>query len=320
MLKDRRRRDVVKYRLAVGEPAGGDRKAPTQLDYFLVTHASMNQTGGFNPVKPIMDRLGVKPHEVPFFVDSDDIEDFLVQEYTCMAKGHDGLVVFCHGDGEEATRRVGATEWVKVPCHAAPKRDDGSGYEERMPKDLDPLLKKPLDDKPTPATSRCPFAQNTDPKSGPCCKPRTEMLFRLMADPGGGSAFCRFRSHGHRTADNLVQSIERIKEITKGVLRGVPLKFVLQRVRMQRPGGTYGVHSVVHVELSVTPQQALEAATFHLQTQVKLEHSLAQARALLTAPATMTAEEVNEEAAEFEEIAAIVDSEKPSGFFTSGDE
>jgi hypothetical protein len=312
MLKDRRLRDVVKYRIAVGHPGdAASKRPPRELDHFVVTTTEKDRSGMFIQAAEVHRIVGETPRRLEFFVDSDDIEDFCRQQYSCSVRVEGTVVEFCKGDGEKARRLVKRGEWADVPCRAAPTREDGSGYKDRLPKDLVPLLEKPSSDNPASGNLRCPFAQNSDPQAGPACKPVTELLVRLASAPGGVSGFARYRSHGHRTADQIVQSLIRIKEVTGGVLRGVPLALVCQRTSMRRPDGKNATHTTTYVELAVAPQQALEAAMMTLSHHGKLMQGVSRARALLDAP--RGAEDLEAEAAEFTvaTVASVEDEREP---------
>lgn len=310
MLKNRKRRDIVGVRVAVGEPGVG-KKPPRQLDHFTVTEATPDTNGVYRPIQKDAGK------SLRIFVDSDEVEDFMKQRYECRMKGSQGVVLFCSGDGERARRLVAKGEWKDIPCRAAPPREDGTGWKERMPKDLAPLLGKPTSDDPKANDNmRCPFAQNGNPQSGPACKPRTELYFRLPDFPTV-SSYARFTSGSHRTADNLWQGFTRILEVTRGVLQGVPLKLVLQRTRLQRPGGGFGVHSIVYPDLDVPAEQALKLAQSHLQEKAMLERGVVEAKALLEAPPeAIEAEEAEWESHQNDDLVAeLVEDEKPSASF-----
>lgn len=278
LLKDRRKVDVIRYRVAIGRPKTDSRKAPERLDHFEVTETSVDASGDFVLARPIMDELGKAPREVPILVDSDNIEDFVSQAYECREKIGNRVGMYCRGDGVKAKRKS-ARGLVVIDCKAAPQRDDGTGYPSRSPLELAAALKKwgswqePY---------RCAMAQNHNPKDGLRCSPTTEMVFRLAHAAGGG--FARYRSHGHATADRIVQSLRDIQQITAGQLRGVPLKLVATRKRMTDPTGRPVTQTVVHVELAMSPQDALRVALEGMQSRAQLEDGLRTVRAYLAAP------------------------------------
>lgn len=324
MLKDRVRRPSIIGRLAMGRPAAKGSKRPEQLDHFEVTTTEQDANGVFIVDKAFYQAVGLAPgakglREVEFFVDSDNLEDFMSQSYQTRIKTRRGLSVFCEGDGERAQRLQRDGTLKSVVCRSAPPRP-GNGVVEPNPRELAEAMKAPWDDAPgAKEGKRCPFATNTNPQDGPCCKPTTELLVRLTALPTV-AGFYRFRSHGHRTADAIVQSLMTIRDLV-GSLRFVPLKLVLTRQRLQRPGGGYGIHSVAHVELAQKPEQALMMAARRESGINRGLVGVQQARALLEAPATQADLEVEDaewqDAAEVGEIEAeLLDDEKPGGSMT----
>lgn len=298
MLKDRRPRKVITHRLAYGRPAAGSRKFPEKLDHFEITLATADSSGDFPVDKEAMRRLSdsealggkydpVKPRRLPIRLDSDVISDVLHQQYECRVKSkRDGkLHVFCQGDGEVAERVQSDGTTKTIRCCAAPDFGD-RGYADRTPRDLDALLERPTTHNPNDGL-RCPFAQNRNPKDGPKCVVVTELTCRCDV-VGAIGARARFRSHSHRTADQMVSSLEDIKaSLPGGILAHVPLDLVMQTVTMDVPGSTAKAKQpVAHVELRLPYDKTVELTQRRLSESMQLQAQVEESRRLLQAAKT----------------------------------
>lgn len=323
MLRDRTRRKVITHRLAMGRPGNkngtGKERAPSRLDHFEITTNSPDANGQFPVDREAMARLDKadvlgrkydtqKPRRLPIRVDSDNIEDFMVQRYECrIPKEGGGTEVFCHGDGATAHRLVGRGVRKEIRCCARPQFGDGKGYPDRTPKELDDILSRRVRHNPEDGL-RCPFAQNTNAKEGPTCEPVTELVVRCDVATGVG-ARARFRSHGHRTADQVYGSLLDIKEMMPGgMLQNIPLDLCMQMVRL---GDSGYLQPVAHIELRISPDRAAELASAHAQKRAHLEGQVSEARRLLAEARVQLDEDAEENAAEFH------DPEAPSGAFTA---
>ena len=72
----------------------------------------------------------------------------------------------------------------------------------------------------------CPFSKEKDGKPSPC-KPSGDLRFQLLRNPKvGGTAF--FHTSGYRSIRQLFSAVESIKELTGGMIYGIPLKMVLK--------------------------------------------------------------------------------------------
>lgn len=321
MLKDRKPRKVVTHRLAYGRPASGGRKFPEKLDHWEITSSSPDKDGSFPVDKDAMARLAdeealgrryhpTKPRRLPIRLDSDSIEDVLMQRYECRVKIDGRLQVFCHGDGETAKRlrRDGTHEEIR--CCASPRFED-RGYEDRTPRQLADILSRQEKHNPNDGL-RCPYAQNRDAKKGPKCSVVSELIARCdVVSAIGGRA--RFRSHSHRTADQLVSSLEDIKaSMPGGILQHVPLDLVMQMQTMQVPDSTATAKQpVAHVELRLPFDKTLELMQLRLQQHMALSEQVQESRLLLEAAKEEEHELVD---AEWQD-AAVIDDVPGSGPF-----
>lgn len=223
----------------------------------------------------------IKPRRVPIRVDSDKIDDFLMQEYRVRVPApvmaRDGVTplmktaterlmrpqVWCHGNGVQAFRGFGDDK-RPIPCNASPS------FPPRPQDELMKLLKRGKDHNPEDG-KRCPFAQNNDGRAGPMCKPETVQIQRCEAVAGVG-AFARFRSHGHGTADAMRNSIEQIKKkMPDGILSDVPLDLVLTMKRFPVPGSSATTAKpVVHVELRLPVEDTVRLLNANLQQHMQV--------------------------------------------------
>ena len=302
-LNDRSPRPVVTHRIACGRPGETKTSPPSSLDFFEITLNARPQNYGLFPVDAgAMSRLeslgyqSVKPRRIPIRVDSDDIDDFLSQNYTSRMSapvfGRDGgqlmqkdgvtpltrLQVWCHGDGRVAKRSGKDGQVKEIPCCSNPRT-----YRARARDDLLSILSRrskhdPMDGK------RCPYAQNDDGKAGPVCKPESIMLVRcdVVANIG---ARCRVTSHGHRTADALRTSLEDIKaKMPGGILTDVPLDLVLTMNLTRAPNSAASrMQPTMHVELRVPMEQAVALLQANLQARMQISEGAQRVRALLNA-------------------------------------
>lgn len=313
-MRDRQKRRVISHRVAVGrigrKRPDGRRSAPSKLDHFEITSCEL-EDDGFARDEEAHARLSEygnpdpdNPTELPIRVDSDNIDDWLLQEYQCHIKARDGQMrIWCHGDGVTAHRLQRDGTSKDVPCMSKPESIGGAP--ERNLRDLVPLLRAPSTDVPTKA-HRCPFAQNRDPKDGPRCLPTTEMVFRLEVVNNIGSR-ARFRSHAHGTADELRNSLEDIQDMMPGgVLQHVPLSLVVRKRKTSIPGGKSTWQPAVSARLRVDLDRAIELVNHQLQARGALAERVTHARLLERARTELATED--EVAAEWSEVA-----ERPSG-------
>lgn len=288
-LLDRNIRPLITHSLNFAEWSGG---APKRLDHWIICKVGVHES------KQELDRdamenlrkLGyapatgdVKVRRMPIRVDSDNIDDFLPQDYKCRAKkpildkdGNQLLVdgkpkhetfVFCQGNGVEASR-LSAKDgtWRSIPCCSRPFYD-GKGFKDRpQPALYEILVKKQKYD--VNDGLRCPYAQNSDPSIAPVCKPESVLTCRCDAI-GSLGTFARYRSHGHKTADRLRSTFEEIKK-QLGFLADVPLDLVLSKQRINTPRGPTAMQ-VAHVELRVSFDEALRLTEARLAQRALIE-------------------------------------------------
>ena len=266
------------------------------LDYWLINKTAVGddkQTIDHDSMKNLVtlgyakDPADIKVRRLPIRVDSDDIDDFLKQDYVLRGKkprrdregkeipGKHDVFIACQGDGVNASRLQGDGTFAAIPCTSRPEWN-GKGFRERSQTELHAILSKQKKHDPHDGL-RCPYAQNSDPKKGPCCKPETVLTCRCDAI-GSLGTFARYRSHSHKTADRLRSSFEEIKA-KLGFLADVPLDLVLEKVMMNTPFGRTAL-PVCHVVLRVTADEALRLTEARLRARAQIED---RKRLLLTA-------------------------------------
>lgn len=338
LLKDRSRKRSVTHRIACGRPgnpqASGKERYFSSLDHFEITGVEQARgTDQFTVDTEAMKRLvafddGVRYKDrrrVPVRLDSNNIEDFLKQEYESRASlpvlgadgtqkmwtqknqdtGRDELVpakmvqVWCHGDGQTAKRRQKDGKEKPIRCCA-----DKRNLVERTPDELAQLLSRRVAHLPEDG-KLCPWMQNDNAKAAPQCKPTTLLVCRSDVVNNLGS-FCKFRSSGHNTADELFTSLDDIKRQLGNYLEDVPLDLVLVMKNI-RHGGTGRPQPIVHVELRAD----LDATYRYVNERLKNKQAMLQAastKALLP-EAMKAAGELEDE--EFSRV--VADHQKPGG-------
>ncbi len=311
-LRDRTHGPVITHRVAYGRPG----RPPQRLDYFEITSSSID--GEKFPVDEqahanLSDaRFGDryrsdKPRRIPIRVDSDDIDEFLHQQYECRIKKDGRVHLWCSGDGIEAQRKTRDGDRT-IRCSNKP--ESMGGQQERVQRDLVELLKKPGSHDPADSM-RCPFAQNRDPKAGPKCDPVTNFIFRCDAIGNlGGRA--RFRSHSHATADRLRSSLLEIRDaMPGGILAHVPLDLCMTMKTMVMPNGRTTKQPVAHVELRCTFDEAIALISTKLQAIGAAEQDVRNHR-LLTAALH---DDVPDDVVEAEFTEDVFAEDKPSTMF-----
>jgi hypothetical protein len=292
-LLDRTHVKLVTHSLNFASWAGG---APTRLDHWIICKL------GVHDAKQEVDREAmenlrtmsffkgdgeVKVRKLPIRVDSDNIDDFLDQNYVMRAlkpvldkdgqpvmgtngKPKNESYVACKGNGVDASRLAStkSNTWNKIPCNAAltfPERDNP---------ELVALITRKTRHDPNDG-KRCPFAQNNNPQNGLICKPETVLTCRCDAIGTVGS-FARFRSHGHKTADRMVSTFREIQQ-KLGFLADVPLWLCLEKIMINTPRGRTAMQ-VAHVELRVSADEALRLTEARLAQRAQLEDRRRQLR------------------------------------------
>jgi hypothetical protein len=116
-------------------------------------------------------------------------------------------------------------------------------------------------------------------------KLHTRFDFAIAAGDARWGGVYSFRTTSEITAERLIGSLTRIKELTFGVLQGLPLTLVVSPVQVSPEGKPSTVY-VLHVELRGQDVQKSALATLQTRTQfaAQIEAAKTEARKLLRAP------------------------------------
>jgi len=123
---------------------------------------------------------------------------------------------------------------------------------------------------------------------GPGWKLHTQLMFGIRTNDAKFGGFYDLRTTSEISAEQLVGSLTRIKEMTYGVLQGLPLTLVVRPLQVAPEGKVTTVY-VVHVEMRGADlidiqAKALQMVTSRGQFKAQIEAARAESRRLLRAP------------------------------------
>lgn len=246
---------------------GSDRtwRMPAKYDHFVVTTMNRNEQGDLLPDIKLMEKLKAeygdsdgKVRVLPIQVLSDDIDDILQSSYLF----YSGRKLAARSDGKVLTR------WLD--------------FEKRC------WLEKPVDE---PWTDE--WKNRTDKDGNRLFKLNTIFNCVITASDAKWGGIYRFRTTSQITSEQLVSTLLALKDLTGGVLRGLPLRLAVRPMRVNPMGKdgkrTSSVVHVVHVELHgsdimAVRRMALDYAKFELENRSAIEHSRIEYKKLLAAP------------------------------------
>lgn len=317
MIKDIEPSLPITRRVAVGRPAAAPGAGPTKLDHFEVTRDFAGNA--FARDEAAHKLLGDKPRTIPIRFLSDVLEENLAMSHQLWA----GPNLLCEGDGETARRRDAVESRLThvVPCHSKPQVAPGDGWPDRGMTELlewkKGLAEKTADKSrlgmiragimhdDAAAPWRCPFAQERH------CKVVSQLVFEIR----GLAGLARYRSHGMKTAKELLGSLALVMNATNGVLQNVPLVLVCKWGRVTTPDGKSVGAPIVHVEAENALQLQVQAAAI-MQSRRGLTESINNERKLLRAVQYATDPEAI--AREFTEDAEELTAERMTDATPSG--
>lgn len=261
----------------VRKSAGGNEwRAPQKLDHFVITTLQRTAKGDLAPDSALMEQLGTKYadpdgklRQVPITLLSDDPEDVMQSAYVW----YGGKKVIARSDGETLTKYV------------------------------DHKTKEPLDP-PQQTPWKPEYGDMKDAKGNPFFKVNTVLNCVIASDNAKWGGVYKFRTTSRITADQLYGSLIHLKQLTGGVLRGLPLVLVVRPMQVA-PNGTATTVYVVHVELHgadlrSVQQIAMVQAQWQLENATQMRQMQAQYQRLLRAPGEgESPEEVADVTAEF---------------------
>ncbi len=190
---------AINRKVSIGLPAGDGRRAPQKLDHFLISTKSVS--GDWVEDQELTEEL--KPDDNPLrsldiVLLSDDIEEVFKTELAWWSATEKK----CHGDGRTATRSTSIV----------PNAEKDFPGERWIP------------------WKGCGF--NCPDLEGTKCKPSGQLYFMFPERPVLGSV-CAYFTTSYKTIRQIVSSLQTIKDVTGGRLKGIPLKMVLRPGRTQ---------------------------------------------------------------------------------------
>lgn len=241
--------------------SGNKYRVPVKYDHFVITTLYrgpdgklVEDAGLMAALKPLADADG-RVRSLPISLLSNDIDEVLQASY----QWFDGKRLAAKSDGETVTKyadfKTGA--WLKEP--------------ETLP-------------------WRPEYADLKDGGGKPRFKLHCTMNVVIASAEAKWGGFYKFRTTSAITADQLYGSLVHLRQLTGGVLRGLPLRLVVRPLQVcPPPDHKPTTVFVVHVELAgsdVTAIQAkaLELARFEVQHAKQLAAAQAEYKQLLRAP------------------------------------
>jgi hypothetical protein len=256
---------------------GGTWRLPQKLDHFLITTMNRDKAGSLIQDTDLMEYLASqgfagtdgKLRELPISLLSNDVEDVMQSAYVW----YEGKKCAARSDGKTLTKLYDgrARKWLETP--------------------------EEVDWKPE-------YAQLKTDKGAPRFKLHSTFNCIIAAKESRWGGVYKLRTTSVISAQQLYSSILHIRELTGGVLRGLPLRLVVRPVQVSPDGKTSTVY-VVHVELrgsslDEVQQLALKRAQFELANRQALDKAKAEYKTLLALPGYReSAEEQSEIAQEF---------------------
>lgn len=236
-------------------------KYPQKLAYFTFTHPIIvDKAELFEPDFEAIEKHGPTPTSVDIVLMEDDP---LRAEYAMWSTSE----LKCHGDGRNALRVLSMAD-----------KETAKQYEGER---FFPIT--------TCACGGCEYFASKDGKPAPC-KPSADLSFHLLNDIRiGGTAY--FHTSGYRSISYLFSSLEQLRQLTGGRLRGVPVRMSLRAYKTKHDGQVatqYGVWLEFRAENVAALRKNLIQAAMEFR-------QLAPAPKQIEAPATNGAEDEQEE-------------------------
>lgn len=240
-------------------------RLPAKYDHFLVTTLNRKENGDLIVDDKLMAQLkgeygdsDGKVRVLPVQVLSDDIDDVLQSSYLF----YSGKKLAARSDGKVLTR------WIDF--------------------DKNQWLPEPVDE---PWTDE--WKNRADRNGNKVFKLNTIFNCVITASDAKWGGIYRFRTTSQITSEQLVSTLLALKDLTGGVLRGLPLRLAVRPMRVN-PKNAKGeaVAStiyVVHVELhgsdiKAVREMALEYARFEVENRTAIEQSRIEYKRLLALP------------------------------------
>jgi len=189
-------------------------KYPQKLAYFTFTHpVVVDKQEMFEPDFEAIEKHGPTPTSIDIVLMEDEP---LTAEYAMWSTAE----LRCHGDGLQAMRVMSMADPETAAQYAGEK--------------YFPVSKC--------ACGGCEYFAEKDGKPAPC-KPSGDLRFHLLNDIRiGGTAY--FHTSGYRSISWFFSSLEQLRQLTGGRLRGVPVRMSLRAYKTKHNGQVatqYGV-------------------------------------------------------------------------------
>lgn len=256
--------------------SGGTWRAPEKYDHFVITGLSRNSADDLVREQNLMDSLQKyadpvdgKLRELPIGVLSNNLDDIIQSRYVYYV----GKRVAAHSDGVTLT-----SFWDRE--------------------------RQTWRDEPHTMEWKPDYADAIDNKGKKIFKLHTVFNCVITSDVARWGGVYKFRTTSKITASQLTGSLLFIRELTGGILRGIPLRLVVRPATVE-PDGKRTIVYVVHVEvvgsdLQQIQSNALERAKFELQNKRELDAMQLEYRKALRPPGVdETATEQADAAEEF---------------------
>jgi hypothetical protein len=234
---------------AVTSRQGNVFRPPVKLDHFIITTTQRDAAGDLIPDLDLMGALtkGDEPiREIPIVLHSDTIEQVFPTTYAL----YTGKKLFCHGDGELATRYE-------------LKNNQRTGLQKEMP-------------------CPCPYLGAAQ---GPICKPHGTLhcSIRVPGKAVAGSVY-KWRTTSIISIQRMLGSLDQILSVC-GTLTGIPLVLRLEAIQVSPPNAPASTVYCCHIELRAADileiqKQAIASAQMRLNVRKAIAY-----RALITPPA-----------------------------------
>jgi hypothetical protein len=239
---------------------GASWRAPEKHDYFTITTLNRASNGDLIPdetlMRQLMDSYGDgdgKLRQLPITLLSDDPEEIIQSAWVC----YHGKRIIARSDGTTC-------EWF---------------FDRTTRKFLDTPKVEPW----TPA-----HADLKDAKNNRMFKLHTTFNCVVTTNDARWGGVYKFRTTSRISADQIYGSLIHLKDLTRGILAGLPLRMVVRPIQVSPEGKTTTVY-VVHVEmrgedLQHIRQLAGQILEDQVRNAVRIEANKVSYRKLLAAP------------------------------------
>lgn len=239
--------------------SGGTYRVPAKFDHFLITTMNRGPKGDLIPDTALMNSLKEfndhdgKLRQLPIYVLSNEPEDIMQSAFVW----YEGKKLAARSDGEMLTIFYDAhkNEW----------------------------LANPRETEWNPA-----WRDLKDKKGNRRFKLHTTLNVVIAATEARYGGFYKFRTTSEISANQLYGSLIHLRELTGGILRGLPLRMIVRPIQVC-PNGVTSTVQVVHLEmrgpdLMSIQKLALERAQFEVSNRRQLEVARLEYKKMLFPP------------------------------------